>query len=447
MAHGPMIHDPRRHAPVPPFPVGPLPGLHITVPTDSAVGLVDFLQHAQLTPQMSLSGEVLRQLCEIAGRDPGQFDGGRLYSATHALDLLSAAEAALGCLPEDTPFQLTNSGKVIAYQSPDPEQIDIADVALGLSREPRFGGQTRSDKRLYSAGQHSVYASWLAPSPLTLQALCHECSEGLGMKDVPAPLKSLLHSYKPIERAVMQAAATRLGFAWPMADALKDIDLVLRSTERRDLMRHGERIWSRNLPDPLPFTIEPWDEFTTRRAFLSRWAMITAGLCECECELEHLRPQLGAECNRVFPTVLPDHPGWPALACPPVGGLPAMFRQAGCYLHFTPLTAEHPRLFHTLDVMAVLSRGAVPPPAGHARIRVLLGHLYNFPPAKPGALVIDNLMGSAGRDLLRQLPHFEEIHGELVERVDGHLGDGAEQAVAGFIARHGPLVTVRREAP
>lgn len=451
----PTIHDPRRPPSLPAAPL-PLSGpllLQVDVPPEgNDVALVDLLQQISNLEEVSFTGAVLRRLCRIAGRDPEPFDGARLYGGALVRDLLPAVEAAIGCVPLDTPFQLTNAGHVIAYQNPDPEQISIEDVALGLSREPRFGGQTREDQRLYSVGQHSVYASWLAPSPLTLQALCHECSEGLGMKDVPAPLKSLLHSYKPIERAVMYAAARRLGFAWPMADGVKDIDLVLRATERRDLMRHGERIWSRNLPDPLPFTIVPWDEFTTRRAFLSRWAAITRGACEGESELERLRPQFGAECDRLFPTVLPDHPGWPALACPPATGLPALFQRAGCYLHFTALTAEHPRLFHTLDVMAVLAPSAVLPPAGHERIRVLLGHLYNFPPTRPGAFVIDNLMEAAGRDLMHQLPHFEELRDilaremrdDLTEREGDGLTDETRQAIADFIVRHGPLVTVRR---
>lgn len=51
------------------------------------------------------------------------------------------------------------SGSVIDLSTLDLSQLTINDVALGLSREPRYYGQTRLGS--YVVGQHSCFAYWL----------------------------------------------------------------------------------------------------------------------------------------------------------------------------------------------------------------------------------------------------------------------------------------------
>lgn len=355
------------------------------------------------------------------------------------MEAISRTEAELDCLPEDKPFILTDSGRQIFFETPDPEEMDIEDVAWGLARESRFGGQTRRDRLMYSAGQHSVYSSWLSPSRFARQALLHETSEGLGMKDVPAPLKSLLPGYKDIEQLQMNTAAQRFGFAWPMAPEVKQIDLVLRSTEKRDLMTHGHRIWSRNLPDPLPFIIVPWPEQATVRAFLGRWAMLQTGRCEVEAELEFQKPLLPLEVRAdLIPTVLPDHPFWPAIGYTDERTAEFVRGCTGsllCPISLTPLTPEQPRLFHLLDVLSCIR--LLIGPTGMQGVRRVMGHLLDFDPYEPGDFALSHLQEPARVELFKQHPHLEAIAAGLEE-------DASPGKLESILVEHGPLITICR---
>lgn len=63
---------------------------------------------------------------------------------------------------------LTASGRHIDLLAPCPDEIMIEDIALGLSRECRFSGQTRE---FYSVAQHSVLVSLIVPEEFALPAL------------------------------------------------------------------------------------------------------------------------------------------------------------------------------------------------------------------------------------------------------------------------------------
>lgn len=89
-------------------------------------------------------------------------------------------------------YILTNSGRRVGLEEGTPS---IEDIALGLSRQPRFGGQTR---RTWTVAHHSLFVADLAfelPSkyhwqsaPLELYALLHDAHEAV-TGDVPTPFK------------------------------------------------------------------------------------------------------------------------------------------------------------------------------------------------------------------------------------------------------------------
>jgi len=86
----------------------------------------------------------------------------------------------------------TFSGRTLDYLNPRPEAIHIDDIALHLSRMPRFSGAT---KRFYSVAQHScgveriIRALYgLDSCRLRYEALLHDAHEAY-MGDVPTPLK------------------------------------------------------------------------------------------------------------------------------------------------------------------------------------------------------------------------------------------------------------------
>src|SRR5881392_3435793 len=60
--------------------------------------------------------------------------------------------------PAPGPYLQTVSGRFVNPFDPDPEQLDIGDIARALANVCRFGGHCRS---FYSVAQHSVIVSEL----------------------------------------------------------------------------------------------------------------------------------------------------------------------------------------------------------------------------------------------------------------------------------------------
>lgn len=87
----------------------------------------------------------------------------------------------------------TFTGKYLDYLDPKPEQIELADIARGLSGINRFAAQI--NPRTYSVAEHAVYVRNLVIEEgypeCALAALHHDSHEAY-MGDWPAPLKHTL---------------------------------------------------------------------------------------------------------------------------------------------------------------------------------------------------------------------------------------------------------------
>ncbi len=79
----------------------------------------------------------------------------------------------------------TFSGKFIEPLNPQWEDIEIEDIAHGLSNICRYGGQC---SEFYSVAQHSVYVSYNCKPDNALNGLLHDGSEAY-LGDVPRPIK------------------------------------------------------------------------------------------------------------------------------------------------------------------------------------------------------------------------------------------------------------------
>src|SRR5262245_62662318 len=105
-------------------------------------------------------------------------------------------------------WQRMLSGRRLDLLDPSPLDIEIEDIALGLSRVARWNGQTRGD-HAFSVAQHSVLVLDLLISRtpranirLKLAALLHDSSEFV-TADLITPFKAVIgDSYKTIEHAV-----------------------------------------------------------------------------------------------------------------------------------------------------------------------------------------------------------------------------------------------------
>lgn len=109
------------------------------------------------------------------------------------------------------------SGRRLNLVEPSPLDIEIDDIALGLSRVARWNGQTKGD-HAFSVAQHSVLVLELlihreprSSKRLRLAALLHDSSEFV-TADLITPFKAVIgDAYKTIEHSVQAAVNIRFG--------------------------------------------------------------------------------------------------------------------------------------------------------------------------------------------------------------------------------------------
>jgi hypothetical protein len=133
---------------------------------------------------------------------------------------------------------LTYSGKLFDVLKPDPQLIDLVDIAAALSKLCRFGGHCR---HFYSVAEHSVLASDLIQQAypgnqmLARWALLHDASEAY-MVDIPRPVKRQLLEYVRLEDAIQETIATRFDLPWPMPHEVHEADNEMLALELRAYM-------------------------------------------------------------------------------------------------------------------------------------------------------------------------------------------------------------------
>ena len=142
----------------------------------------------------------------------------------------------------------TNSGKWLDIQDPKPEQIDIHDIAIGLSRLCRFAGQI---DRYYSVAQHSILCTDYAHNDQRLAALLHDASEAYLM-DIPSPFKALLPDYVAMENRLMTVIARKFNFEWPLTEHIHSIDKLMVRLEWHQLVLHDTTSFT---PDQIIFPL------------------------------------------------------------------------------------------------------------------------------------------------------------------------------------------------
>lgn len=199
------------------------------------------------------------------------------------------------------PWIQTFSGRKFFVFDPRPEDVDIEDIAHGLSNTCRFSGQV---SKFYSVAQHSVLVSqcvFLATgsSSLALSSLLHDASEAY-TGDFPSPWKKLVLIDLPSGTVPFQTCEDRITYTVFRAlnahgvlmvgdevvfdpepwKVIKRYDKILLATEARDLMRGANYCAWRNSLDPehppLKNVIEPVPPEIAESLFLDRWRMYTS---------------------------------------------------------------------------------------------------------------------------------------------------------------------------
>lgn len=129
-----------------------------------------------------------------------------------------------------------HSGHVMDCLNPKPSDFKLEDIAISLSRMPRFGGHTRLP---YSVLNHSINCYYEAVSrgydiEDCKLALCHDFSESTCI-DLPRPFKIQLPKYNEIELLHQNAIYERFNINGDH-NLLKEVDYDMAVYEARVLM-------------------------------------------------------------------------------------------------------------------------------------------------------------------------------------------------------------------
>ena len=157
-------------------------------------------------------------------------------------------------------WQRMLSGRKLDILSPSPFDIEIEDIALGLSRVTRWNGQT-TGKYPYSVAQHSLLVEGLfnieypdLDKKWYLAALLHDAPEYV-IGDLITPFKyALNNSYRFVEDNLMKAIYIRFGLPAllprQIESKIKKIDKSLAWFEAVDLAGYKEKEASQIITKP-----------------------------------------------------------------------------------------------------------------------------------------------------------------------------------------------------
>ncbi|CCG08796.1 YfbR-like 5'-deoxynucleotidase [Pararhodospirillum photometricum] len=182
-------------------------------------------------------------------------------------------------------WQRMLSGRRLNLIEPSPLDIEIEDIALGLSRNTRWNGQTLGDHG-WSVAQHSLLVTEIVRDlhdrvdpRLLLTALLHDASEYV-THDLITPLKAAVGDvFRELEDRLMCAVYTRFGLpARPSPEVhalIKKADRLAAATEAVQLAGFTEaevRTVLEIREPPLPsVSLTPLPVADARRLFLERF--------------------------------------------------------------------------------------------------------------------------------------------------------------------------------
>ena len=126
----------------------------------------------------------------------------------------------------------TQSGEKIRPLDPDPEKIELKDIAHGLAHVGRFAGQ---GKDFHSVARHSVHVSHEVEArggSMEAQrfALVHDAAEAY-LSDVPGPVKKSLPGYKHAEDRLDETILDALGIEASDGSLVKKADTAVNDHE------------------------------------------------------------------------------------------------------------------------------------------------------------------------------------------------------------------------
>ena len=164
-------------------------------------------------------------------------------------------------------WQRMLSGRKLDILSPSPLDIEIEDIALGLSRVARWNGQTIGN-HCYSVAQHSLLVEELftqnnpkSDLKWRLAALLHDGPEYV-IGDLITPFKyALNNSYRTVENNLMQTINLRFGLP---AILPKAIELNIKKADKSAAWVEAVQIGGYSEKEALQILKKPIGELTNK---------------------------------------------------------------------------------------------------------------------------------------------------------------------------------------
>ncbi len=171
----------------------------------------------------------------------------------------------------------TYTGRAWYPLAPRPADVDLVDIAHGLAYQCRFNGHC---SEFYSVADHSlrVAAVMAVGGPAAeLAGLLHDAAESY-LGDLVRPIKRELRQFYDLERRNQFAIFEGLGVPIGPDDyaaSVREADLILLATERRDLMAAPPMSWvSVERVDPLPSELVPLPAAQAQAFFVRRFELL-----------------------------------------------------------------------------------------------------------------------------------------------------------------------------
>ncbi len=194
-------------------------------------------------------------------------------------------------MPSPRAWQRMLSGRRLDLLDPSPVDIEMEDIAHGLSRVARWNGQTSGDWA-YSVAQHSLLVEAIAghrglARRWALAALLHDAPEYV-IGDLITPFKAVVGTgYRNLETRLARAIRIRFGLRATLPEApqaaIKRADQAAAWLEATTLAgfteAEGRKYFGRTpaLPPMLVRSyLAPWPPAEAKRRFLARAAALGA---------------------------------------------------------------------------------------------------------------------------------------------------------------------------
>lgn len=163
----------------------------------------------------------------------------------------------------------TWQGIPFEFMKPDPQTINISDIAHSLSMICRFTGHT---EYFYSVAEHSIIMARMVPEEYKLEALLHDAVEAY-TNDIARPLKQYLTMYKHIENGIDYVIRNEFGLPLQKSRAVSVADDRMIETERRQVMKEGPRLWytQKNGIEPYDVYLPGWEPGRAKEHFLAMY--------------------------------------------------------------------------------------------------------------------------------------------------------------------------------